>query len=136
MLKVLCVLVSFFLISCQTAIPSDQQAELLGEWVSNKPLTLKSIEEAHVSVPIPLTQAFGQMAYVFEPERTTFTPVGTHGTQEHWYRWSVVESTPQYVVIEISGLGRGTSRVRFTKEHGCLGLRPEGQAFTEYFCRQ
>lgn len=117
-------------------MPSDKQAELLGEWISNKPLTLQSIETAKVSVPHLLTQAFGQMAYVFEPERTTLTPVGTRGTQEHWYRWHVVESTPQYVVIEVSGPGHGTSRVRFTKEQGCLGLRPEGQSFTEYFCRQ
>lgn len=124
------------LAGCYSASLPDQKAEFLGVWVSSKALTLESIEAAGAPTPDGLKKAFGEMAYVFQAERITLTPVGTESAQGRWYEWRVVESQPEYAVLEISGQGRASSKIRFVKAHGCLGLRPEGQAFTEYFCKK
>jgi hypothetical protein len=136
MSKVYSLLFLFCLTGCQDESQSDKKAELFGEWVSNKGLTLKSIDATNAPVPDAIRNSFGQMAYIFKPKQITFTSVGSANSQDRWFKWHVLESTQQYASIEISGLGIKTSKIKFKKEYGCLGLQPDGQAFTEYFCKQ
>lgn len=136
MSKVVGLLFVALLAGCYGASLPDQKAEFLGVWVSSKALTLESIEAAGAPTSDGLKKSFGEMAYVFRAERTTFTPVGTEGAQSRWYEWRVVESRPEYAVLEFTGQGRAPAKIRFTRVHGCLGLKPEGQSFTEYFCKR
>lgn len=136
MSRVCCLIFLALLAGCYSVSQPDQKGELLGVWVSNKALTLESMEASGAHSPDGLEKSFGEMAYVVQAERITFTPVGTENTQDRWYQWRVVESQLEYAVLEVSGQGKAPTQIRFTKARGCLGLRPVGQPFTEYFCKE
>ena len=72
------------------------------------------------------------MAYVFEPHRTTFTPVQSIETQQQWMNWKVLEHSEKQFVVEVRRLGFSTKQVVFTKRGECLIV----ESTVERFCRQ
>lgn len=119
---------------------SISKSEIIGVWVSNKKLTIKDIKEKDNGLTkkniIALEKILGEMAYIFEKNRATFTPDGSVNLQNQWHSWEIIESTDELVVVEIYGLENPPKKVSFFKRYGCLGLAAENQPYVEFFCKQ
>ncbi len=100
-----------FLSACSTITNSPEsinKGKLLGVWVHK------------------------DMAYVFESDRTTFTPVQSIETQRQWMNWKVLEHSKKQFVVEIRRSWFSTEQVTFIKHGECLIV----QSTVERFCRQ
>ncbi len=134
------ILILISTILCFSCSSSLDKSELVGKWVSNKKMTLSSIgkNEAKLSKQMSqfLESNLGTMAYTFTQNGTIFTAANSQPVESEMLNWSVIESTSEQIVINVSTSWFKSSNVTFQKTENCIGLVIESQPYIEYFCKQ
>ena len=110
---------------------------LEGVWVLNKMKTQHSIEESKAVIPVSqlttLKNSYGNQAYVFKGNKTTYTSINSINSQEVWLEWEVQDETSDSITIQFNGLNNGS--ITFKKITNCLGLYIEHFKYIEYYCK-